>query len=288
MLCINWKYRGGVEFQNHTVHWEKKIKIIRLILLLSFVTVISGCGLIRGGIAHFQSTESFIEMNSSGIFYEDDAKNHAELVSGFYLSAIHAVESKQYKPFKEIAPIYICASKESFSKYSGAPKMARGAVFNGKLFISPRAVETNTLKAILIHELSHLHFHQYVGNRKYASNIPPWFQEGLAVLVSEGGGAESVSVEVAKQSIISGESFKPNDSGSLFFPKTAYSFGLKPHMFYRQSSMFVGYLKENNPVQFKSLVLMLLDNEEFKVAFTKAYGKSIEKSWAEYADEIKT
>lgn len=277
----------GVRFRIYIVHRRRDINTIRLILLLSLFALINGCGLFRGGIAYFQSTESFKELNSSGIFYEDGAIDHAELARKFSLSAINVIETEQYKPFKEKAAIYICATKESFSKYSGAPKMARGAVFNEKLFISPRAVETDTLEAILIHELSHLQFHQYIGNRRYAANIPPWFQEGLAVLVSEGGGAESVSFETAKQDMISGKSFKPNDSGSLFFPKTAFSFGLKPHMFYRQSSMFVEYLRENAPLEFKGLVLMLLDDMEFKVAFNKAFGKSIDQIWAEYLDAIK-
>ena len=262
--------------------------IIRSIFLLLFVSSLSGCGLIRGAMAYFQSTEAFNELNSSGIFYEDKSRDQAVLVKPLLLPAIDTVERKQYKPFSQKVSVYICGSEESFSKYSGAPKMARGAVFNGKLFISPRAIETHTLKSILIHELSHLHFHQYVGNRRYASNIPPWFQEGLAVDVSEGGGAESVSLEEAKQNMLNGNSFEPNSSGSLFFPKTAFSFSLEPHMFYRQSSMFVGYLRENSPVAFKSLVLMLLDDEEFEVAFTKAYGKSINQSWMEYVDAIKT
>ena len=200
---------------------------------------------VRSGIAYFQSTEDFNELDSSGVFYEEGSKNHAVLVEKLLPAAIVTIEEKQYKAFKEKTAIYICASKESFSKYSGAPKMARGVVFNEKLFISPRAIETKTLKPILIHELSHLHFHQYVGNRRYVSNIPPWFQEGLAVCVSGGGGAEKVSYEVAKQSILNGKSFKPNHSGSLLFPKTAFWFGLKPHIFYRQSSMFVSYLSNN-------------------------------------------
>ena len=166
--------------------------------------------------------------------------------------------------------------------------MARGAVFNEKLFISPRAIETKTLKSILIHELSHLHFHQYVGNRRYVSNIPPWFQEGLAVYVSGGGGAEKVSYEAAKNSILKEKSFKPNHSGSLIFPKTAFSFGLKPQMFYRQSSMFVSYLSNNYQLEFQEFVAMLFDDVEFKVAFNKAFGKSIDSVWVEFIDTLKT
>lgn len=258
--------------------------IFGMVLLFSSLT---GCGLVRSGIAYFQSTEKFNELGSgSGIFYEEQAKNLAILVEHRLSEAIVTVEQKQFKPFKEKAAIYICASKESFSKYSGASIMARGAVFNKKLFISPRAIETETLDLILTHELSHLHFHHYVGNSRYASNIPPWFQEGLAVYVSGGGGAEKISHEAARESIIKSHSFKPNDSGSLLFPKTAFSFGLKPQMFYRQSSMFVSFLS-NNPLEFKKFVIMLLDDTEFKLAFERAFGQSIESAWVSFVETLK-
>jgi len=253
------------------------------------LSILTGCSLVRSGIAYYQSTEDFIQLGSSGgIFYEDGSKGHAVLVDNLLSDAVSTVERKQYRPFKEKIAIYICASKESFSKYSGAPKLARGAVFNEKLFISPRAIETKTLKIILIHELSHLHFHLYVGNRRYASNIPPWFQEGLAVYVSGGGGAEKVSYESAKNNILKDKSFKPNRSGSLIFPKTAFWFGIKPHMFYRQSSMFVSYLSNNYQLEFQGFVAMLFDDVEFKVAFNRAFGKSIDSVWVEFIDTLKT
>lgn len=264
------------------------MNLFRTFWMVLFVASLSGCSLIRGGIAYFQSLDGFNELGSdSGIFYEEGAKNIARMAEQHIYEAVKIVEQKQYKPFREKVAIYICASKESFSKYSGAPKMAKGAVFNNKLFISPRASETNTLIQILVHELSHLHFHQYVGNRRYASNIPPWFQEGLAVYVSGGGGAEKVSYGAAKESILKNHSFRPNDSGSLIFPKTAFSFGLKPHMFYRQASMFVSYLSKNSPVEFKEFVTMLLGDAEFKVAFEKAFNKSIDIAWVDFVDTLK-
>jgi hypothetical protein len=265
------------------------MKLHGIIWWFLFVSTLTGCGLVNSGIAYFQSTENFIKLGYGGsIYYEYGSKDHAVLVDTLLSDAVATVERKQYKPFKEKIAIYICASKESFSKYSGAPKMARGAVFNEKLFISPRARETKTLKLILIHELSHLHFHQYVGNRRYVSNIPPWFQEGLAVEVSGGGGAEKVSYKVARDSMLKGHSFKPNDSGSLFFPKTAFWFGLKPQMFYRQSAMFVNYLHQNNPLEFKEFVIMLLNDAEFKVAFEKSFDQSIDNAWVKFIGTLKT
>ena len=265
-----------------------EINMLRIILLVIAVSTLTGCGLAKATFAYFQSTDNFIEINSSGVFYEDGSKDHAVITEKLLPAAIKAIEEKQNKKFKEKVAIYICNSKESFSKYSGAPKIARGAVFNGKLFISPRAVETDTLNLILIHELSHLHFHQYVGNRRYASNIPPWFQEGLAVYVSGGGGAEKVTHEAAKKSMLQGNTFTPNKSGSLIFPKTAFWFGLKPQMFYRQSSMFVDYLSNNYKVELQEFIAFLFDDMEFNEAFNKAFDKSIDGVWVEFIDTLTT
>jgi len=262
--------------------------IFRILGIGILVALLSGCGLIRGGIANFQSLEGFIKLSDdSEIYYEDGSIDIAANVKQYLPDAIIEVERKQFEPFKESLHVYVCASKESFSKYSGSPEMARGAVFNNNVYISPKAVETGTLKAILTHELSHLQFHHYLGNLKYASNIPPWFQEGLAVYASGGGGAEKVTYEMAKKSILSGHSFAPNDSGSLIFPRSASTFGLKPQMFYRQSSMFVGYLHDSYPTGFKSFMSNLLDGAEFKAAFEDSFGQPINRAWEGFIKKIK-
>ncbi len=263
------------------------MNILRLFSIGTLIVLLTGCGLVRGGLAYFQSLDGFKELEDSGIYYEAGTKDIAVMVKQDIPGAISKVERKQFRPFKERVTVYICASKESFSKYSGASKMARGATFNKKIFVAPRASQTGTLKSILVHEMSHLQFNQYLGTRRYASNIPSWFQEGLAVNVSDSGGAEKVSYDVAKESILSGHSYAPNDSGSLFFPRTAYSFGLKPHMFYRQSSIFVRYLSDSYPSEFKNFLTILFAGNEFKTAFKKAFGKSINSAWEDFLGKIK-
>lgn len=261
--------------------------MLRLVSIGILIVLLAGCGFIRGGLAYFQSLDDFKELDGSGVYYEDGVRDIAVMIAKNISYAISEVERKQHRPFIENVSVYVCSSRESFSKYSGAPEMARGAVFNNMLFISPRAAETGTIKGIIVHELSHLQFHQYLGNRRYVSNIPPWFQEGLAVYVSDGGGAEKVSYGMAKESILSGNSFVPNDSGSVLFPRTAYSFGLEPQMFYRQSSMFVGYLSDNYPLEFKNFMLLLFADKEFKAAFEETFGKSINTAWQNFLGKLK-
>ncbi len=259
------------------------MRALPIVSLALLVTIVNGCGFFRSGAAYFQSLDHFHELSEgSGIYYEDGAKDAAVAGAAHFPASIEAVERRQYRPFKTPVPVYFCADEDSFAKYSGAPKVVRGAAFGGRLFLSPRATQSGTVKGILVHELSHLHFHQYVGNRRYVANVPSWFQEGLAVSVAAGAGAEKVSFETARESILSGRSFVPNASGSLLFPRTAFSFGLKPQMFYRQSAMFVGHLAQRDPSGFKDLIGLLLDDVAFETAFEKALGRPIPAAWEDF------
>lgn len=259
----------------------------RFLLALSLAFSSSSCGVVNGGLAYFQSLDHFVEyVPDTGVFVEEGAQALAQQVVALLPEAVVRIARQQYRPFSKQINIYVCATSESFSKYSGASAMARGAVFNEKLFISPKARETKTTKGIIEHELSHLHFQQQVGNSRYASNVPPWFQEGLAVYVSDGAGAERVSIEQAQESIVSGRSFEPNETGSILFPKTAFSFGLKPHMFYRQSALFIRFLKEENEPMFKKLITLLQQDNDFAKAFERAYYKPLTRLWLEFVDTL--
>jgi hypothetical protein len=51
------------------------------------------------------------------------------------------------------------------------------------------------LPALLTHKLSHAHLGSWMSQLGFW-RLPQWFKEGLAVLVSGGGGAEGVSVRI--------------------------------------------------------------------------------------------
>lgn len=144
-----------------------------------------------------------------------------------------------------------------------------------------------TTKAILTHELSHLHLQQQLGVYHYNANIPAWFQEGLAVLVSNGGGAENVSEAETMKAILEGKHFTPEAEGSFWLHKSERSYGLEAHMFYRQASLFVGYLKKFSEIHFGLFMLAIEDGGDFDKSFRSVYGMSIDEAWQDFVEQLK-
>lgn len=112
-----------------------------------------------------------------------------------------------------------------------------------------------------------------------AARIPSWFKEGLAVYVARGGGAETVTEDQARDALRQGNYFNPETEGSLLFPKRAHNYGLKPHMFYREASMFVAYMKQLDPAKFEVLLLKIQDGEPFVKALQDSYGVNVKDIW---------
>ncbi|HYA86789.1 MAG TPA: hypothetical protein VEI57_06995, partial [Nitrospirota bacterium] len=144
-----------------------------------------------------------------------------------------------------------------------------------------------TTKAILTHELSHLQLQQQLGIYSFNANIPSWFQEGLAVMVSNGGGAEKVSDTEAIKAILEGKHFTPEAKGSFFFKKSGHSYGLEPHMFYRQASLFVSYLKNFSDIKFGLFMLAIEDGGDFGKSFKRIYEIGVDEAWQEFITELK-
>ena len=145
-------------------------------------------------------------------------------------------------------------------------------MLNGRLFISPKVQNTTErIPRLLAHELSHLHFEQRLGLIGYAWKIPSWFKEGLAVVVSGGGGAESVSPPEARAAIAAGKTFTPAASGRLLFERSGRSYGLSEHMWYRQSALLVEFLQAKDPAAFRQLVEKLESGDRFAPTIASCY-----------------
>jgi hypothetical protein len=255
-----------------------------LILAIGFVGV-GGCTAASYVSAMNKSTDQFLSSTiDPRVKYEPGAEVQAQIIAQALPAAIHTVEQAQYRSFVAPVNVYVCASIESFKAYTGNGQ-AGGLVLNKRLFISPKPENTaERLPRLLTHELSHLQIGQQMGLLKSA-RIPAWFTEGLAVYVANGAGAENVSEDQARDAIRQGKYFQPETEGSLF-PKRAQDYGLEPHLFYREASMFVVYLRQLDEPKFRVFLLAVEDGQPFASAFQSAYNTHIDAAWQGFVTEI--
>ncbi len=258
-----------------------KTKLFRLFALAVIglpLAIVTGCTFMRSSGAALQSTDHFIvSSDDSRVLFEPGAKQYAEKIASYLSTAIQQVEEKQYRPFAAPVRVYICSSPESFTRMYGSDVSA-GVLT--KLFLSSRVFNENDeiTKLYLMHELSHLHLRDQLGNYKM-SRLPFWFREGLATYVSGGGGAHTVSEYEAIKFIITDKYFVPNERGGLVFQNTPSDWDLQPQMFYRQSEMFMKYLASLNENAFRQLLLSAQNGDLLPVALEKAYNKNLEMLW---------
>jgi hypothetical protein len=207
-----------------------------------------GCSTVSA-IAHYtKSTDHFHQLsNEQRVFYEPGAAKFADIVAHALPSAIETVEKKQYGKFNKEIKIYACETTESYNNLTGTK--AKAVTYRNSVFMSPGLMENqNDIKPYLTHELSHLMLLQNRGLYGFMT-LPPWFIEGLAVFVSNGSGAGNVTL------ILSGKTFKPDAAGGVldfFFRKYGSHWNLEPHLFYKQSELFVIYLKNMTAKALKS------------------------------------
>lgn len=234
-----------------------------------------------------KSTDGFRTLKQdSRIEYEEGSLKFAREVAPYLDRAINTIETKQGK-FKNPVVIYVTKSIESFSSFC-ASKRPSACVIGDRLFVSPKLfMKKERLPGVLTHELSHLQLTQAIGCLKYQTNLPTWFKEGLAVYMSNGSGAEGVSEQKAYEAILQGKTIQPNGSGALLFRKTASSFGLKTHMFYRQSEMFVRWLHDKNPDKFNKLFTKLHGGDTLDEALLSLYSFHVQQAWQEFLEKLK-
>lgn len=257
-------------------------------LLALSLMMLTGCTSVKAVFAMQKSTEHFLSLpDNPAVKYEPGAQSNAARAAQYLPEAIATVEARQYAVFPDDVVIYLPNTIDSFRAYAttGIP---RGIVIGGKLFLSPRLFEQSDvhIMGILEHELSHLLITQKLGRWDAQRNIPPWFAEGLAVYVSDGAGAEKVSEEEAAQSIRSEKAIVPDGTGSLLFRKTAHSFSIRTEMFYRQSSMYVVWLHEQDPAAFKHFLEFIYQGETVGEAMLHSYGFTVGEGWERFKNEL--
>jgi hypothetical protein len=166
-----------------------------------------------------------------------------------------------------------------------------GVTAFGEVNLSPKLFrpQHQRLRAILTHELSHAHIQGWIGGYDYLY-LPKWFKEGLAVMVSGGGGAELVSEEEARAAIQRGEKIVINDAES---PRNLTDLRVEKEpenrppwhpvvLAYREAGMFVNYLRESDGPAFDRMMSAILDGRAFREAVTVGYHDDIRSLWQKF------
>ncbi len=235
--------------------------------------------------ATYRSTDHFLTWSpESRVRYEAGAEPRAKIVAESLAEAIATVERGHGRAFCDPVIIHVCATTESFGQYSptkGA-RAGSGMVMNNRLFLSPTPVMTPALiPRILTHELSHLHLSQQLGVWRSGTGVPNWFREGLAENVSDFGGSRTATDAQCWKLIAEGKSIRPEGRGEILGKPAAY-YGLTVHQFYRQSGMFVTYLKTTSPTGFQKFLNALYDSHSFERAFHFGFDRTVPQAWDDF------
>jgi hypothetical protein len=245
--------------------------------------LLASCTLGRGANDGAQAKEGFTQCTPDPrILCEAGSEKLALRLQPMLDDALAEVTEAQLAAFAAPVQVTTYNSVESFTANSGAAHYAQGALGHGSIHFSPTLLDTpGRTHGLLLHELSHLHLYQQLGPLAWG-RLPSWFHEGLATSVAGGGGAETFSDVDALYSMASGQCFMPEESASPLFPKKGASYGLNPHMFYRQAGMFVSYLRASDPQAFKRLLAAVGARQEFASAVRSSFGDSLQPQWQQF------
>lgn len=263
-------------------------------VVIVLTAALAGCSTTRhwaSAVAHDPS--GLPGSADASVHFEYGAQECARAVSALLDQAISDVDTAHGRPFVSQPLIAAYSSDDAYAAANGAGSPFPAAVtFRARIALSPRLCgpEKARLKGVLTHELSHAHLAQHLSAIAYIG-LPVWFQEGLAVSISDGGGAERVSPEEGRAAIVAGRRIAIVDQGSLFNlvgirfenpnDQVASTPAENAMMAYRQAGMFVDDLRRDRAA-FADLMDSLLRGERFAGAFERAYHATPREAWSNY------
>jgi hypothetical protein len=228
----------------------------------------------------------------SQVHYQPGAEDFARDVAALLPDAIARVEAVHARPFAHPVIVGVYATPEAYAAANGlGSTVPVGVTIYGRVNLSPKLFrpQHQRLRAILTHELSHAHIQGWIGGYDYLY-LPNWFKEGLAVMLSGGGGAELVGEDEGRAAIQRGERLVIYDTGGL-----TQSIGVplekepenKPSWYpvvlaYREAGMFVNYLRESDRPAFDRMMSAILDGRPFKDALTAGYHDDVQSLWEKF------
>jgi hypothetical protein len=225
------------------------------------------------------------------VHHERGAAQYAHAVAALLPTTIARVESVHGRRFAHPVTVGVYVSPEAFAAGNGlGHSRAAGVTFFGHVTLSPIlfSAQRQRLPAILAHEMSHAHLQSWISALAYI-HLPNWFKEGLAVMVSGGGGAEFVSEIEARDAIRRGDRIAIDSEGSWrnltgikFENPSQTPVGSRVMMGYRQAALFVTFLHDKNAAGFARTMAAVLDGRQFAAAVMAGYGRDLWTLWADF------
>ncbi len=227
---------------------------------------------------------------------EDCARDVAALMGETTARVVEA----QGRPFAKEPIVVVYTSYGDYGRANGYDDASILATArSGRVLLSPALCKEDKpkLKKVLTHELAHSHLFGWRG--VIAERPPSWFTEGLAVTISDGGGADGVDEKEALQALKDGFAIKVEDKGvwrdfnSIPFEKEpkakgegADFFHYRQNLAFREAGLFVAWLKREQPEAFAKLLTKLQDGAGFGEAFKESYGQSLGQEWLKFRDGV--
>jgi hypothetical protein len=153
--------------------------MLKYLLTIALVFCMSGCSTIRSTKLLLPSWFGFSEI-SEGVYVDDQMSpaQRQEFLKTLSLSKQRV--SVFFGSIEASSKVFACSTEECFVSHGGVT--AKGKAYgDSMLLLSPRGLDA----VIASHELTHIELHGRVGAFRSWRAIPSWFDEGLAVLVSE-------------------------------------------------------------------------------------------------------
>jgi hypothetical protein len=239
--------------------------------------------------------------NDGRVHFEPGARACALEVAALLPAALARVEAAQERPFARGPTIGVYVSYESYARANGLEDSAIAAVSrSGRVLLSPTLCgeERARLPGVLTHELSHTHLFGW-RSTLFSARPPSWFTEGLAVMVSDGGGAEGVSEAEAAEAIRKGHAILVTDKG-LWRDFASIRFEIEPprdpargdfitfrqRLAYRQAAMFVAWLRERDAGAFAKLMRRIEGGESFSDSLHASYAASSRELWRDFVSSL--
>lgn len=258
------------------------------VILLSAIAALTGCSHV---IAKAKSRTQFVATAANpGVRYLPGSQALADKLAARLAQSMNIVEQFHGAKFTHPPAVFVCKTDCVTAYAPGSdndPATQYGdAIFmNEDLLLQRERQRGIAPDGFLVHELAHLLLYQRAGVIAYL-RVPAWFREGVAVVASRGAGVSATPAQAAR-SILNGKYFDPAEPGSMFRTRTAHSYGLPASIFYQESTLFVQYLKDEDPAAFNLALTAIVNGDDVQHSFRRAYGQPIAAYWPGFVATMK-